>query len=152
MTTFAKFLGDDHDRCDELFLAAERAVAARDWSNATQHFAAFRAATERHLAMEEQVLFAEFEAGGGTQGPTHVMRMEHDQMRSLFVALTEAVAAHDAQRFLGLAETLLVLMQQHNMKEEHILYPLCDRTMVRERDELIARMQQVSAGAAAVAS
>lgn len=62
-------------------------------------------------------------------GPSQVMRFEHAQMRELLAQMNDAVARRDAGRFSGAAETLLVMMQQHNMKEENILYPMCDRTL-----------------------
>ena len=78
-----------------------------------------------------------------TQGPTAVMRMEHEQMRSLLSQLTEAVSRQDGPRFLGLSETLMVLMQQHNMKEEQMLYPMCDRALA-DTASIIARIEAVS--------
>lgn len=51
------------------------------------------------------------------------MRGEHDQMRELLVAAKFALDARDEDDYSGTAETLLIMMQQHNMKEENILYP-----------------------------
>ena len=95
--------------------------------------------------MEEQVLFAAYEALAGASGPSQVMRREHEQMRALFSDLTRALERRDDAEFLGLSETLLVLTQQHNMKEEQMLYPMCDRLLVSGREDLIARMRQVQA-------
>lgn len=83
-----------------------------------------------HFLAEEEVLFPAFEtASGMTSGPTEVMRMEHQQMRDLCADMSTAAQACDAPALNGAADTLLVLMQQHNMKEEHILYPLCDQAV-----------------------
>ena len=143
MSGIGQFLGEDHHRCDEYFLAAERAVDAQDWDAAQHAFQDFRQATERHLAMEEQVLFVAYEAVAGAAGPSQVMRREHEQMRELFDDLARALVERAGSEFLGLSETLLVLMQQHNMKEEQMLYPMCDRLLASGRDDLIARMRQV---------
>jgi hemerythrin-like domain-containing protein len=43
-----------------------------------------------------------------------------------------ALAQRDGDEFAGEAETLLILMQQHNMKEENILYPMCDAHLAPE--------------------
>jgi len=80
---------------------------------------------------------------GSTGGPTQVMRMEHEQMRSLIASLTDVVEQQDQSEFLGEAETLLVLMQQHNMKEEQILYPMIDRVAGENAASLIDQMEQV---------
>ena len=50
-----------------------------------------------------------------------VMRREHDQMRTLFAQIEDALQRHDEDDFLGSTETLLILIQQHNMKEEGML-------------------------------
>lgn len=55
-----------------------------------------------------------------------MMRMEHDQMRGLLDTLDAALRTKDAGRCLDLSDTLMVLVQQHNMKEEQVLYPMRD--------------------------
>lgn len=96
------------------------------------------------------MLFPAFEnATGMTQGPTQVMRMEHGQMRELTEQMNQALAAQDADAFAGAAETLLILMQQHNMKEENILYPMCDQALAGQVDTLAAELQQRLDAAAA---
>ena len=73
------------------------------------------------------MLFPAFEAATGMSGgPTAVMRGEHAQMRALVEAIQAAVSARDADEFFGSCETLVIFMEQHNRKEEGILYPMCD--------------------------
>src|SRR5512147_1789043 len=125
MSTILAFLGCDHRACDDLFASAEAAVAQKDWDSARSLFERFRAAMTHHLAMEEEVLFPAFEARTGmSTGPTQVMRMEHAQMRGLMQEMARAVLAADRDGYLGLSETLNMLMQQHNLKEENMLYPM----------------------------
>ncbi len=119
-----------HHRCDDLFADAEKSAMAGRWPECDEAFLKFRREMEAHFATEEQLLFPAFEAASGSSaGPTQVMRMEHTQMNGLLRALDEAVAARDADAFAGNADTLLILMQQHNMKEENILYPMCDQAL-----------------------
>jgi hemerythrin-like domain-containing protein len=95
-----------------------------------------------HLAMEEAVLFPAFEARTGmSMGPTEVMRSEHAQMRGLLQEMAGAVASADQNRYLGLSETLNMLMQQHNLKEENMLYPMSDQVLAADRDSLIHAME-----------
>lgn len=118
---------DDHKACDRLLAQTEQAVESCNWSQATQCCSDFIAGMERHLGIEEQQLFPAFENKTGmTQGPTHVMRMEHEQMRAMFSRLSDAIEEKNSELFLGLSETLMMLIQQHNLKEESILYPMCD--------------------------
>ena len=64
-------------------------------------------------------------------------------MRELIALLSHAVTQKDQSEFLGEAETLLVLMQQHNMKEEQILYPMIDRVIGQESESFIRDMEQI---------
>lgn len=127
MDSIAALLTHDHRRCDHLFAAAEALAAAADWPAAAAAVADFARELETHFCAEEETLFPRFEAATGmTGGPTAMMRAEHADMRASVRLLQEAIAAHDRDEFAGEADTLLIMMQQHNMKEEHILYPMCD--------------------------
>lgn len=130
-----------HRFCDEAFALAETAVSKKDWDQANQHFSAFIERTNHHFNQEEQVLFPEFEAATGmTMGPTQIMRSEHAQMRQLFDDMAEALNSRDRNQYLGLSETLMMIMQQHNMKEEQILYPMADQALAGHADQTLARM------------
>lgn len=130
MTSITRLLTDDHDHCDQLFAEVENAVHARDWSRADSAFAAFGQALDRHFTAEEEFLFPTFEARSGMSGgPTLVMRSEHLQMRELVEQMAANLKRQDDAGFLGTSETLLMLMRQHNLKEEQILYPMTDRVL-----------------------
>lgn len=146
METLSRYLTEDHEHCDQLFAEAENAVAAADWAEAETEFDRFRAATQRHFQCEEDILFPAFESATGmTAGPTMVMRSEHVQIRQALEAMAEAVAGRNADAYLGYAETLLMLLRQHNLKEEQILYPMTDRAMAGSAPDLLARMQALTA-------
>jgi len=136
-----QILPDHHRHCDDLFVAAENAVQRGDWAAAGPACAHFSEQMQAHFIAEEDLLFPAFEsASGNASGPTRVMRMEHEQMRLLLVQLEAACGAHDADAYAGAAETLLILMQQHNMKEENILYPMCDQALGPEAERIAAQM------------
>jgi hemerythrin-like domain-containing protein len=130
MTALTDPMHRHHKHCDSLFADAEAAAARKDWPAATRDFHAFQQELETHFRTEEEVLFPAFEAATGMAGgPTQMMRFEHAQMRDLVAQMQRSLQASDAGSFAGAAETLLILMQQHNMKEENILYPMCDRSL-----------------------
>ena len=130
MSLCVEILPDHHKHCDDLFVAAENAVQSGNWTIGTKACRRFRAEMEVHFDAEEGLLFPAFEAATGmTGGPTVMMRMEHRQMRELLEQLTAACNEHDQDAYDGIGETLLMLMQQHNMKEENILYPMCDQAL-----------------------
>ena len=131
MSAILDFMTVKHRECDDIFIQAESAVALKDWQLATQKLRDFEKILLSHLAVEEDILFPKFEeATGMTLGPTQVMRLEHNQMRSLLTDLIAALAKQDKETFLGLSETFIVLIQQHNMKEEMMLYPMAQQSIV----------------------
>jgi len=137
-----QFMSQDHKDCDHLFAKAEAAVSAEDWTTAAQTFDDFIQAMERHLGIEETELFPAFEETTGMKlGPTEMMRMEHDQMRVLFVEMREALERQHSDDYLGTADTLLIMMQQHNMKEEQILYTMMDQHMSSNELQLKEKFQ-----------
>jgi iron-sulfur cluster repair protein YtfE (RIC family) len=98
---------------------------------------------QNHFAAEEDVLFPAFEVKTGmTMGPTQVMRDEHAQMNDLMMAAYQSLLAKDADDYSGNTETLLIMMQQHNMKEEHVLYPMCDEHLAHQVAVLLPQLRQ----------
>jgi len=135
-------LTDDHRHCDDLLAGAEKAVAQKDLPRARSAFAAYCQGMQAHFAAEEATLFPAFEAATGmTEGPTRVMRVEHRQISGLLDEAATALANGDADGYLGLVDTLVIMMQQHNMKEENILYPMCDQHLADEADDLVEELQ-----------
>ncbi|MDD5240492.1 MAG: hemerythrin domain-containing protein [Sulfuricella sp.] len=144
METISSYMTSDHHRCDELFAQAEATVSGQDWAAIAAGLRAFLESMQHHFKMEEDVLFPAFEQRTGmSMGPTQVMRMEHAQMRELFDAMADAVKQQDRDEFLGQAETLLVMMQQHNMKEEQMLYHMADQALAGEMEEMLQKMRAV---------
>lgn len=145
MSTIKEYLTTDHGRCDELFATMEDAVA-KSIDEAKESYEEFAKATERHFQMEERVMFLEFEQKTGmTQGPTAMMRHEHAQMRNLIAEMGAAIDAKDKDKFFGKSETLMILMQQHNMKEEQMLYTMAQQHLSAESDRIVDMMQSMIA-------
>lgn len=143
-STIKNFMCADHVRCDAMFEQAQVSVEKMDWTQAQAAFRQFCSALQRHLEMEESVLFLAFEeATGNTAGPTAVMRMEHKHMRDELDNMEQALQKQDAATFLGHAETLQILMGQHNLKEESMLYPMADRALASRREELLHEMDGI---------
>lgn len=140
-------MAEKHRQCDDCFVAVEQAVASAAWADASAAFENFRDAMLQHFAIEETILFPAFEAHTGMHmGPTQVMRGEHLQLRELISSAEAALLARDADEYSGTAETLLIMVQQHNMKEENVLYPMCDRHLAESLGVLLPQLK--SAGEA----
>ena len=144
MGIICDYMESDHKRCDALFEQLETSLDKQQWEQAALELSSFKQALERHFAMEENVLFVAFEqAAGNSAGPTAVMRLEHQHMRSILSRLIDAVGARDMNDFFGHADTLRIMMQQHNLKEESILYLMTDRFLAGRQGAIIEAMQAV---------
>ncbi|WP_295758103.1 hemerythrin domain-containing protein [Undibacterium sp.] len=115
-----------HTECDDQLNRCEVALHKGDMASAGRNFRLFSEELDLHFGLEENKLFPAFEkATGMTSGPTVVMRGEHAQIRSLRDEAYAAIEANQAEVALAAIDTLNVLIQQHNVKEENVLYPMC---------------------------
>jgi hemerythrin-like domain-containing protein len=139
------YMRDEHRACDELFVGAEKFVIDGDFQKAQEEFLLFADETLRHFKKEEDELFPTFEEiTGSDEGPTRVMRFEHDQVRGLMGKMAEAIENNDKDSYLSLAESMMILLQQHNMKEEQMLYTMCDRVMSPDvKEKTINAMKEI---------
>lgn len=143
MSDIKEFLTNDHRACDEAFAAMEDAVAAKS-SDAERLYENFSNDLANHFSMEEIVLFPMLgQASSEASSATKAMEMEHEQMRSLLSKMRKAVEKMDKENFFSLSETLMILMQQHNMKEEQLLYTLAQQHLAEDADYIIRQMRSV---------
>jgi iron-sulfur cluster repair protein YtfE (RIC family) len=118
------FFTEDHRHCDELWAELEANPDLARWT-------AFDRAMRQHFAMEEEVLFPAIEQATGMTGggPIFVMRTEHAQMKAILDNMRIAAEAGDFGAVLDQGDSLLMVIQQHNVKEESVLYPMADHTL-----------------------
>ena len=140
----AAFFGHDHRSVDGDWALVEAAVETGDAEQIRNAWSAFNAHHRHHLKMEDEIMFPAMEAATGmTGGPTAVMRAEHDQMRGLMNQMDAVLAAGDPQEMLDLGDTLLMLIQQHNQKEEGILYPMASQVLSGDWEALRKRLEEM---------
>lgn len=138
--TINQFMTADHRDCDEKFAQLENIVDEANFEGAKIMFDDFHSHMLKHFDMEEQVMFPKYEScEGGHCNPTPVMLMEHNQMRGIFEQMKTALDGNNKEQFLGQSEALLFTMQQHNMKEEQMMYNLADQSLNSE--EVIEAMK-----------
>jgi len=140
MENISTALTREHRACDGLINIFEESVTQQHWDDAGNLFSDFAAGMERHLSKEEEVLFPAMEKKTGPgMGPVQVMRREHDDIRRLFSEIREDITKRQTEHCLGLTDALLMLIQQHNLKEENILYAMADQILAGEQDEILAQ-------------
>ena len=137
MSTTITTLVRQHRDCDEAIEQVEACVRAKDWDAAAGAFARLESALQGNFSTEEQRLFPAFEqAVGFSNGPTAVMRHEHE-VRGLLDNAREWLELKDVAALAAELDTLVVLLQQHNVKEENVLFPMC-QAQVKGLDTLLA--------------
>ena len=137
-----EFFTLEHRRCDGRWAEVESAADAGAGEALAESWSAFQSGMLKHLQMEEEVLFPAFEqATGMTEGgPTFVMRSEHEQMRGLLEQMGVAAEAGRHGELVDFGDTLLMLIQQHNQKEEHMLYPMAEQALAADWEKIHDRL------------
>ena len=140
----AAFFEQDHRDCDARWVDVEELLDTLDVEAARLAWQKFNAGMRRHIAMEEEVLFPALESATsmGGSGPTAMMRMEHQQMRGLLDQIESAMESGDAEQAMDIGDTLLMLVQQHNIKEEGVLYPMAENVLAGSWDKLAALLEE----------
>lgn len=147
--TITGYLQGDHRRLDSLMLRCKELVEAGELKAASGIYDEFRAGLLRHIRIEEEILFPEFEEATGMSrsgGPTGVMHSEHleimrllEEIGGLFDDLPPALG-----EFEPLRSALVALLSEHNAKEERILYPMTDLMVPPQRLAEIVRKAKSS--------
>jgi len=142
--SISAYMTADHRLCDHLLAACEQALSTGDWEGAKREGQGLAAALLTHFAREENHLFPELLAADPrAAGPARVMTMEHQQMRALLAEMEDARGNRDGDACLGLVETLHFLIQQHNAKEEGILYPLADQGLAPQAARVVDQLKAI---------
>jgi len=123
-----EYLQGDHERLDVLIALVRGYVSAGEWKEARARFGEFACGLERHIEAEEGILFPLFERLTGARGgPTVVMRAEHVEIRQRLDVVSAELKRANEVRALDAIDLLVDALTVHNMKEEHVLYPMTDR-------------------------
>lgn len=130
MISILSHYSSHHAACDEWLGDTEAALDEHGPQQAQAVFERFCQDMNAHFDAEEQVLFPAFEmASGMHDGPTRVMCAEHAQMRVLMDQVATDLREGTHAAVFDTLQLLYVLMRTHNLKEEQVLYPACDRVL-----------------------
>lgn len=142
--TVAVFYGKDHDRLDDLFKVFQTSKCS-DFAKAKEAFKEFKVGLQRHIVWEEELLFPMWEEKTDMveDGPTPVMRFEHDQIKQLLEAIHHKVEGRNLETDQD-EQALVNLLSSHNRKEERALYPAIDNvTSADERVTIFSNMNTI---------
>jgi len=112
------------------------------WEEVDKLFPKMRNEFLTHFDMEESVAFKEFNAAECAGcNPTGVMVAEHEQMRLLLNRAEQYIDSRDKDTLLSLFDSFMLVVQQHNIKEENIMYSLLDQALNANREKIIEDMK-----------
>jgi len=141
--------------CLEAMVRQARSTGGLDGQSAHDTLAFLRNFADHcHHGKEEDHLFPALEAEGLPRdgGPLGVMLYEHELGRAHLRGMDEnleAAAAGDAAalaEFVHRAEAYVAVLREHIHKEDHVLFPLADRSLGEEKQQrLLAEFRRVEA-------
>ncbi|MEC4723644.1 hemerythrin domain-containing protein [Noviherbaspirillum sp. CPCC 100848] len=138
-TLFDKLLSD-HGRCERHLEALSKSVADKDWNLAAQYCAHFSESFIGHIEEEESSFFSCLrQSVKGCDWFLDDLRMDHVRLKALLTRMLQAVHDKNAEGFYLHAESLLILMRDHSVKEEDILYPAVQRRLQNETHEAVRK-------------
>ena len=143
-TGLAEFFEQDHRDCDARWADVEELLDAEDVDSARGTWQKYETNLRRHIRMEEEVVFPAFDAKSGMSGggPTMIMKMEHQQMLGLLDQIGAAIESGNAEEAMDIGDTLLMLIQQHNAKEEGMLYPMAENILGGDWPAMAAKLEK----------
>jgi hemerythrin-like domain-containing protein len=142
MSSIATYLKNDFARCNRLYYQVCERATEQDQGAAGSAMRDFCEALERHMQIEERIVFSAYEASnGGSASPTKALRGEHAQIRSALLRMRAALAQGSQQAFLLHADAVCLLLQQHVQGEHFKVLPLLERAL-GSSEALLRSMRQ----------
>ncbi|MCL4384590.1 hemerythrin domain-containing protein [Patescibacteria group bacterium] len=138
------YMSKDHDRLDKIYQEFQK-VREKDKEEARDLFHEFKTGLQRHIIWEEDILFPLFEekTEAKENGPTEVMRQEHREIKEVLEKIHDEVRQGTGGQKLD--KELYGILEEHNRKEEMILYPWIDRAISeKEAKEIFVKMKQIA--------
>jgi hemerythrin-like domain-containing protein len=119
-------------------------VSSGALADARARFSVFASGLERHMRLEEEVLFPLFEVRTGlVGGPTALMREEHREIANAIGRMREGLERGSAAVFQEGHGQFRQFFAAHASKEEHFLYPTLDRMLsAHELAAVTARLRR----------
>ena len=135
LSFISEYFSDDHDRMDEIWTRFNQSTCPQQRLSL---FNQFSSQLKQHIQWEEELLFPIFDVKMNffDSGPTFVMREEHRKIIDL-LTLIENKLLEDENGYVE-QQQLSSLLHQHNMKEEHVLYPALDQLLDNEELEALS--------------
>ena len=140
------WLVHEHSLYENLLLECQDAVEIEDWSAVNRVFNELATHLNRHMALEEEVLYPAYEsAPHAPQGPTTALREEHSNIVRLMRDMAQIIKHGDSGHVLECLTHLEQQMIKHHEKEEDIFLPMASHILSASHDELLRKLSEFDA-------
>jgi iron-sulfur cluster repair protein YtfE (RIC family) len=131
-----------HDEHDDLLLEVRHLTDAGEFGYARRKLEAFVRAIDRHVRVEEDVLFPEvLRRAPGAGSLVRAMQREHQAIFAAVTDLKSALERDDAEAVRIGLELVGRVLPAHEVRETHLIYPQLDRSLsAEERLALVSRI------------
>lgn len=136
-------VGADQRRLDDILDEVDECVGSGRFFQAARLYDEFLSGLERHMEMEEEVLFplyASLVQGG--DGVVADMATEHMLIRVVAEEVAESLRLEDVRAFSDGIEELHAVMDGHDLREEQGVYPRLDEALLARdtRDSILQKL------------
>jgi len=143
MSNSDNWLVHEHSKYENLLSQCQDAVEMEDWGTVDQVFNELVTHLQRHMALEEEVLYPAYESTThAPQGPTTALREEHSGLVRLIRDMARIIKTRDSEHVLESVAHLEYQMIKHHEKEEDIFLPMASYILNAGRDELVRKMAE----------
>lgn len=141
--TITSCLKSDHDRLDRLLEETVSAFERGDLRALRLRFPEFAHHLRDHMRFEEEFMFPIVERTlCNAEGPICVMRRDHREIEDRLAGMAAALYLGDIAAFRDEHLALTLSLENHNGREERVLYPAIDRILDdKARARLIEEIQ-----------
>ena len=118
--TVAGYLDAGCPTLDTLLAQSRQLARERLTGGARALLAQFVRRLDRHMRLEEHVLFPRIEDRGGSARTTALLCREHDRLRALVADAEASLERDDTRAFLTTSHALAARLQRHHRKERRL--------------------------------
>jgi iron-sulfur cluster repair protein YtfE (RIC family) len=128
--TITECLKADHDRLDRLLEETVAVLERGDLRGLRLRFPEFARHLRDHMRFEEDFMFPVVERTlCHAEGPICVMRRDHREIEDRLAAMAAALYLGDTTAFRDEHLALVMSLENHNGREERVLYPAIDHIL-----------------------
>lgn len=130
MQTITDCLKADHHRLDQLLEETLAALERGDVEQLRVRFPEYARHLRDHMRFEEEFMFPVVERMlCNAEGPVCVMRRDHQELNDRLVGMSAALYLGALPAFREELLALTLSLENHNGREERVLYPAIDRLL-----------------------